>query len=74
MAGAKSCLTPIIPGEALSKFSGRPMNDPHLYRSAPQYATITRPDITFAVHKASHFMHQPTALDSVKACSALSQR
>jgi len=25
-----------------SKFSGTPMNDPHLYRSAPQYATITR--------------------------------
>ena len=25
-----------------SKFSGTPMNDPHLYHSAPQYATITR--------------------------------
>lgn len=37
--------------------------DPHLYRSvvgALQYATITRPDISFAVNKVSQYMHQPT--------------
>jgi hypothetical protein len=39
------------------------MDDPHLYQSivgALQYATITRPDISYAVNKASQFMHSPT--------------
>lgn len=34
-----------------------------LYRSivgALQYAMITRPDISFAVNKASQYMHHPT--------------
>jgi histone deacetylase 1/2 len=63
MDGAKPVSTPFSPGDPLSKFMGNPMADPHLYRSvvgALQYATITRPDITYAVNKASQFMHSPT--------------
>lgn len=63
MDGAKPCSTPFSPGDPLSKFGGNPMADPHTYRSivgALQYATITRPDISYAVNKASQFMHSPS--------------
>jgi Reverse transcriptase (RNA-dependent DNA polymerase) len=63
MDGAKPCSTPFSTGDPLSKFDGNPMADPHTYRSivgALQYATITRPDISYAVNKASQFMHSPT--------------
>jgi hypothetical protein len=39
------------------------MADPQLYRSivgALQYATIIRPNISYAVNKALQFMHSPT--------------
>jgi Reverse transcriptase (RNA-dependent DNA polymerase) len=63
MNGAKPCKTPFAKGDPLSKFDGTLMVDPHLYRSivgALQYATITRPDISYVVNKASQFMHSPT--------------
>ncbi|KAJ4779344.1 polyprotein [Rhynchospora pubera] len=63
MHNAKPCQTPMEAGLQLSKFSGAKMSEPQLYRSivgALQYATITRPDITFAVNKASQFMAEPT--------------
>lgn len=63
MSGAKPCASPITPADSLSKNDGVPMTDPFLYRStvgALQYATITRPDITFAVDKASQFMQSPS--------------
>jgi Reverse transcriptase (RNA-dependent DNA polymerase)/GAG-pre-integrase domain/gag-polypeptide of LTR copia-type len=71
MDGAKPCSTPCISGKPLSKFQGTPMPDPQLYRSivgALQYATIIRPDISYAVNKASQFMHAPTSdhWDAVK--------
>jgi hypothetical protein len=53
----------MITGQQLSKFSGSKLSDPHIYRStigALQYATVTRPDLTFAVNKASQFMSEPT--------------
>lgn len=62
MDGAKPCGSPISPSASLSKHHGTPMADPHLYRStvgALQYATITRPDIAYAVNKASQFMQSP---------------
>lgn len=48
---------------ALSSNDSDPFDNPHLYRSivgALQYATITRPDLSFAVNKVSQFMHAPT--------------
>lgn len=42
-----------------------PVSDPTLYRQiigSLQYATITRPEISFAVNQACQFMHSPTEL------------
>lgn len=57
--------TPMVAGSKLSKTDTGEFNDPFLYRStvgALQYATITRPDISFAVNKVCQFMSKP--LDS----------
>ena len=53
----------MVPNTTLSRFDGDPIDDPHLYRSivgALQYATLTGPDIAFAVNKVSQFMQSPT--------------
>lgn len=63
MTNCKPIATPMASSCRLSKNSGDPMTDPHLYRSivgALQYATITRPEIGFSVNKVSQFMQQPT--------------
>jgi hypothetical protein len=47
----------------MSKLEGTPLSDPTLYRTIVgmlQYATITRPDLTFAVNKVSQFFAQLT--------------
>ncbi|KAJ3699566.1 hypothetical protein LUZ61_003271 [Rhynchospora tenuis] len=65
MAGAKPCKSPMEAGLQLSKYSGVTLSDPHMYImtvGALQYATIIRPDITFAVNKVSQFMSAPTDL------------
>jgi Reverse transcriptase (RNA-dependent DNA polymerase)/GAG-pre-integrase domain len=63
MDNAKSCKTPLPSGIQLSKHDGTPLPDATLYRStvgALQYATVTRPDLQFAVNKVSQFMANPT--------------
>ncbi|KAJ4757139.1 hypothetical protein LUZ62_067514 [Rhynchospora pubera] len=65
MLDAKPVTTPIATHITLSKDSGDPFAEPSLYRSvvgALQYATLTRPDIAYAVNKVSQFMHNPTDL------------
>jgi Reverse transcriptase (RNA-dependent DNA polymerase) len=62
MLSAKSCTTPMQSGLQLSKTDGQVLSDPHQYRlivGALQYATITRPDLTFSVNKAAQFVAQP---------------
>ncbi|XP_062088456.1 uncharacterized mitochondrial protein AtMg00810-like [Humulus lupulus] len=49
-------------GEKLYGFGSDPVAEPHFYRSlvgALQYATITRPEITYAVNRVSQFMQNP---------------
>uniref|UniRef100_A0A8R7UMI0 Reverse transcriptase Ty1/copia-type domain-containing protein n=1 Tax=Triticum urartu TaxID=4572 RepID=A0A8R7UMI0_TRIUA len=53
--------TPVDTGNKLDS-SGNPVSDPAFYRSlagALQYATLTRPDIAYAVQQACLFMHDP---------------
>ncbi|KAJ3698372.1 hypothetical protein LUZ61_002077 [Rhynchospora tenuis] len=63
MIGAKPCKTPMQSGQQLSKFAGTVLSDPHQYRAIVgmlQYATITRPDLTFSVNKVSQFFAEPS--------------
>ncbi|KAJ4761435.1 hypothetical protein LUZ62_071810 [Rhynchospora pubera] len=63
MVNAKPCTTPMATDISLMIGDSEPFDDPHLYRSvvgALQYATLTRPDLSYAVNKVSQFMHNPT--------------
>ncbi|XP_022157873.1 uncharacterized protein LOC111024485 [Momordica charantia] len=65
MAEARSIATPMVSGPLLSARQGEHFSDVHLYRSivgALQYATLTRPEISFSVNKACQFMHSPTLI------------
>ncbi|XP_061354379.1 uncharacterized mitochondrial protein AtMg00810-like [Gastrolobium bilobum] len=62
MAEAKGISTPMPSGCKLSKFGSNYVPDPSLYRSivgALQYATLTRPEISFSVNKVCQFLSQP---------------
>jgi histone deacetylase 1/2 len=62
MSEATSLPTPMISSAKLSKHGGTTMSDPTLYRSvvgALQYATLTRPDISFSVNKVCQFLSDP---------------
>ncbi|XP_016191993.1 uncharacterized protein LOC107632866 [Arachis ipaensis] len=55
-------MTPMISSLRLIANAGTPFENPTLYRSIVgglQYATITRPDISFSVNKLSQFMSNP---------------
>lgn len=59
---ANGLKTPMIGGEKLSAIGSDPIQDPKVYRSlvgALQYATITRPEISYAVNRVCQFMHTP---------------
>jgi Reverse transcriptase (RNA-dependent DNA polymerase) len=63
MHESKPFSSPMAPNLQLSKHDGDPLLDTAKYRTivgALQFATITRPDIAFAVNKVSQFMHAPT--------------
>nr|KYP56497.1 Retrovirus-related Pol polyprotein from transposon TNT 1-94 [Cajanus cajan] len=65
MAEAHPISSPMLSGCKLSKTGADLFHDPTLYRSvvgALQYATLTRPEISFAVNKVCQFMANP--LDS----------
>ena len=55
--------SPMVRGCKLTKFGSEDFSDPTLYRSivgALQYATITRPEISFSVNKVCQFMSKPS--------------
>ncbi|KAL4565709.1 hypothetical protein LXL04_029812 [Taraxacum kok-saghyz] len=64
MADAKPISTPADTSCRLV-LDGDPFSDHKLYRQvigSLQYATITRPDITYAVNRVCQYMHSPTTL------------
>jgi len=61
MDGAKSCSIPMSTNVALTTTDTEAFDDPTLYRSIVgglHYLQFTQPDIAFAVHHVSKFMHQ----------------
>ncbi|CAN1142265.1 Retrovirus-related Pol polyprotein from transposon RE2 [Linum perenne] len=62
MDASSPVATPADPTTNLTKL-GEQFDNPKLYRQtvgALQYATITRPDITYAVNRVCQYMHAPT--------------
>ena len=62
MQEAKGISTPMVSSTKLTKHGANYLADPTLYRSivgALQYATLTRPEIAFAVNKVCQFLSQP---------------
>ncbi|GKV14238.1 hypothetical protein SLEP1_g25140 [Rubroshorea leprosula] len=62
MLGTKPCLFPMKQKLKLTPSTGSPLSDPMQYRRLVGkiiYLTITRPEISFAVHTLSQFMQAP---------------
>ena len=60
--GSKPCKTPMDPKVKLDDQNGEPLTDPSSYRQLIGkflYLTLSRPDITYAVHTLSQFMSAP---------------
>jgi len=63
LSNSKPVPTPITTTANLSLGDSAPFENPVRYRQivgALQYATLSRPDITYAVNKVCQFMHSPT--------------
>ena len=64
MTSCKAASTPFPISHKLQASFVDLLSDPTPYRSlvgALQYATFTKPDITYAVNQVCQYMHKPTA-------------
>jgi len=62
MVNSKPQPSPMLSSLRLIANESVSVDDPTLYRSiigALQYATITRPEISFSVNRVCQYMHQP---------------
>ncbi|XP_072089263.1 uncharacterized mitochondrial protein AtMg00810-like [Arachis hypogaea] len=62
MVGYTSCHTPLPSTVKLSACGGAKFHDSALYRSiigSLQYLTVTRPEISYSVHKLAQFVQSP---------------
>jgi histone deacetylase 1/2 len=62
LAGAKPVATPLASGTLLTATEGALLSDPTFYRQlvgSLQYLTLTRPDISYSVHRVCQYMHAP---------------
>ncbi|XP_050917836.1 uncharacterized mitochondrial protein AtMg00810 [Lathyrus oleraceus] len=62
MSNANGMPTPMVSSSKLSKVGSDVVSDPTLFRSvvgALQYATLTRPKISFSVNKVCQFLSNP---------------
>ena len=63
MSGVKDISTPLFTTQSLQLIDGTAAVDSSEFRriiGRLQYLSLTRPNISFAVNKLSHFMHKPT--------------
>ncbi|KAK9054204.1 hypothetical protein SSX86_025282 [Deinandra increscens subsp. villosa] len=63
LSTAKPVPTPMVASPPLALHDSKPFSDPVQYRQmvgALQYATLSRPDISYAVNRVCQFMHAPT--------------
>uniref|UniRef100_A0A2N9GXN5 Reverse transcriptase Ty1/copia-type domain-containing protein n=1 Tax=Fagus sylvatica TaxID=28930 RepID=A0A2N9GXN5_FAGSY len=70
MSDCKAASTPIATSPILSTSCSDSLADPTPYRSLVgvlQYATFTRPNITFAINRVCQFMHNPSSAHFVVA-------
>jgi hypothetical protein len=65
MDEAKPYGAPCVAGSKMSRFDGEPLVDPTLFRhvfGALQFATLTRPDLAYAMNQLCQHMHRPTTV------------
>jgi hypothetical protein len=74
MDEAKPYGAPCVAGSKMSRFDGEPLVDPTLFRhvfGALQFATLTRPDLAYAMNQLCQHMHRPTTVHWTAAKRAL---
>lgn len=74
LLGGKPTASPLAENHKLALASGNFFDDPTQYRRLIGrliYLTITRPDLSYAVHVLSQFMHAPRAEHFQAACRVL---
>ena len=65
LTNSKTVDTPVELNAHLTPSGGKPLSNPSLYRrlvSSLGYLTVTRPDISYAVHQVSQYLSAPRSI------------